>query len=86
MKYGIIEEVNKLFCKNCENLVSNTPNLTISYCPICGNPLSVDAIMSAEKLKLESEKNTLIKVRDTAKELKTDSVVKTLTNILEEYK
>ena len=86
MQYGIIEEIGKLFCKNCQTLVSNDTNLSVNYCHKCGNPLSIDAINDCEKQNLVNEKNVLIKVRDTAKSLNTDSVAKTLSCILEEYK
>ena len=58
MQVNVVEVKGKLLCSKCENPVNETHN----FCPICGNPLTKEAVV------LNRERNLLVKV-ETAKEI-----------------
>ena len=56
---GIKTQNGEIFCAECNQKVSKDNELKLNFCPKCGNPLNIDAMVKLEKY-VEHEKIVLL--------------------------
>ena len=74
MEYGINQEHQLIFCKNCGMIISKTGDKRSNFCLRCGAPLTVKGIELHEKQIVVNYQELKKEMLETAKDLNTDSL------------
>lgn len=56
---GIKTQNGEIFCAECNQKVSKDKDLKLNFCPKCGNPLNMDAMVKLDKY-VEHEKIVML--------------------------